>query len=110
MFYQKENYRPTRVRPLLVRVIQALDTAAQGTTSINIAISNLTWVAFFFLLRPVKYYKGVTNITQHPFRLKDVQLFIGQKPYNAAMTSNNVLVQADFVSILFTTQKNGVKG
>ena len=50
--YQKEDSPPTRVRPLLVSVIQALDTAAQGTTPRNIAISDLTWVALFFLLRP----------------------------------------------------------
>ena len=108
--YQKEGSCPTRVRPLPVRFIQALDTTAQGTTSRNIVISNLTRVAFFFLLRTGKYGKGDTNTAQHPFRIKDFQVFIGQKSYNAAMASKNVLTQADFVSILFTTQKNSVKG
>ena len=87
-----------------------MDTTAKGTTPINIAISNLTWVAFFFLLRPGEYCRGCTNTTQHPFSLKDVQFFIGQQPYNAATASKDVLAQADFVSLLFTTQKNGVKG
>ena len=50
------------------------------------------------------------NIAHHPFRLKDFQLFIGQKHYNSATAPNSVLTQADFVSILFTTQNNGVKG
>ena len=107
--YQKEDYTPTRVRPLPVSVIQSLDTAAQGTTARKIAISDLTWVALFFLLRPGEYCKGSTNTSQNPFRLKDVQLFIRQQPYNAATASNAVLAQADFVSLLFTTQKNGVK-
>ena len=107
--YHKEDSSPTIVRPLHVRVIQALDTAAQVTTPRNIAISNLTWVAFFFLLWPGEYYKGGTNTAQHPFRLKDVQFFIEQKPYNAASVSNAVLAQADFASLLFTTQKNVVK-
>ena len=108
--YQKEDSPPTRVRPLHVSVLQALDTAVQVTTVRNIAISDLTWVAFFFLLRPGEYCKGGTDTAQHPFRLKDVRFFIGQQPHNDATASNSVLAQADFVSLLFTAQKNGVKG
>ena len=98
------------MQPLPVRIIQALDTAAQGTTQINIAISNIAWVTFFFLLRPSKYCRNGTNTAQHLCRLKDVQFFIGQKPYNASTASNALLVQANFVSLLFKTQKNGIKG
>ena len=108
--YQKEGSPPTIVRPLPISVIQALDTTAQGTTTRNIAIGNLTWVAFFFLLQPGGFCKGSNDTAQHPFRIKNVQLFIGQKSYNAVMASNTVLSQADFVSLLFTTQKNRVKG
>ena len=98
------------MRPLPVSVIQALDTSAQGTTARKIAISDLTWVAFFFLLHPGEYCKGGTDTAQNPFRLKDVQLFIGQQPYIAATASTAVLAQSDFVRLLFTTQKNFVKG
>ena len=98
------------MRPLPLIVIQSLDTAAQGTISINISISNLTWVALFLLLRPGKYCKGSTGTEQYPFSLKDIQLFILQQTYNSATVSNAVLYQADFVSLLFTTHNNGVKG
>ena len=108
--YQEEDSPPTRVRPKPVRVIQALDIAAQGTDSRNIAINDLTWVAFFLLLWPGEYYKGGTNTNQQPFRLMDDQLFIEQHPYNAASAYNTVLAQADFYSLMFTTQKNGVNG
>ena len=108
--YQKEYYPTTRVRPLPARVIQYLDTTSQGTTSRNTAISNLTWFAFFFLLRTGKYCKGGTNTSQNPFSIKAIQLFILQHPYNSATASNAVLAQADFFSLLLTTQKNGVKG
>ena len=97
------------MRPLPVSVTQALETTAKGTKARNIAISYLTWVAFSFLLRPGGYCKGGTNTAQHPFRLKDVKFFIGQQPYNAVTASNAVLTQADFIRLLFTTQKNGVK-
>ena len=92
--YQKEDSPSTRVRTLPLRVIQALDTASQGTT---------TWVAFFFLLFPGKYCKGGTDTNQQLFSLKDIQLFVVQQPYNAAKASNAVLAQADFVSLLFKT-------
>ena len=108
--YQKEDSTLTRVQSLPVIVIQALDTYGQETTARNIAISNLTWVAFFVLLRPGEYCKGGTNTDQHPFRLKDVQFIIGHQPYNNATASNAVLAQSDFVILLFTTQNNGVKG
>ena len=108
--YQKEDYPSTRLQTLPVRVIQALDTTAQGTTSRNISISDLTWVAFFLLIRPVEYCNGDTNTVHHPFNIKDVQFFIVQQPYNSATAPNSVLDQADSVSLLVTIQKNGVKG
>ena len=98
------------MRSLNFIVIQALDNATQGSTPRNITISNLTWFAFFLILWPGKYCKGSTDTAQQPFRLKDVQFFIGQQPYNAATVSNAVLPQANFIRLLFTNQKNGVKG
>ena len=50
--YQREDSTPRGARPLPVSIIQALDIADQGTTATDIAISDLTWVAFFFLLFP----------------------------------------------------------
>ena len=96
--------------PIPVSIIQASGYAAQGITVRNIAISDLNSVTFFFLLWLGKYCKGSTETVQNPFRINDVQLFIGHQPHNSATASNAVLAQADFVSLLFTTQKNGVKG
>ena len=77
--------------PFHVNVIQALDTTAQGTTSRNIRISNLTSVTLFFLLRTGKYCKGGNDTAHYLFRFRDVQFFIGQQPYNAVMESNVIL-------------------
>ena len=107
--YQKDNSSPTRVWPLPVGIIQALYTVAQVTTARNINISNITCVAFFLLIWSGKYRKGGTNTAHYPLRLKDVQFFIGQQPYNSTKSSNPVLPQANFAIVLFITQKNGVK-
>ena len=107
--YWKEDYLPARVRPLPVKFIKALDTDAQETTPRNIAISDLTWVAFFFLLRSGEHYKVGNDTTHHLFIIKDVQLFIEHQSYNAATDTNDILDQSDFISLLFKKQKNRVK-
>ena len=89
--YQKEDSPPARMRPLPVKFVKALDTNAQRTAPRNISIRDLIWVAFFFLLRPGEYYKGETDTAHHPFRIKDVHLFIGRQPYNAATATNDTL-------------------
>ena len=76
--YQNKDSPPTREHPLPISIIQALDTASQETTARNIAISDFNSVTFFSLLRPGEYCKGSTGTVQNPFRIKDVQLFIGQ--------------------------------
>ncbi len=63
-------------------------------------------IAFFFLLCPGEY----TDNNNHPFRLQDVQLFIGPTRLNIAAASIKQLRQARFASFTFTTQKNGVRG
>ena len=87
-----------------------VQAGAQETTSINITVRNLTWVDFFLLLRPGEYCKSGTNTALHPFSIKDIQFFVVQQLYNATTACNSVLTQADFVSLLLTTHKNGVKG
>jgi hypothetical protein len=63
-------------------------------------------LAFFFLLRPGEY----TNNDNTPFCLKDVQLFIGPYCLNLQISSTAELTQAIFGSLIFTDQKNGVRG
>ena len=104
--YQKEDSSPTRVWPLSASAIQALDTVTQGTTARNISISNLTLVTFFSPLRRCEYCKDGTDTAHHPFSIKEVRFFIEQKPHNDATMSNAALAQANFISLMFTTQKN----
>ena len=74
------------------------------------ATRNLTHIAFFLMLRPGEYCREGTDKKQHPFRLRNVPLFIGRQPYNTATTPQAIINQAYFSSILFATQKNGIKG
>jgi hypothetical protein len=65
-------------------------------------------LAFFFLLRPGEYTGTPSDTT--PFTLQDVQLWIGQQRFLATTIPIADLSRVTFVSLTFTTQKNGVRG
>ena len=110
--YARQDPPPTRVRPTPVSILQALDAAYQGSTNRQQAIINLAWITFFFLLRPGEYCRGGVNTADHFFLLQDLQFFNGQNPFNLASASASLATRArsDLVRLIFTTQKNGVKG
>ena len=67
-----------------------MDSVANSSSPRDKAIAYLTWIAFFFLLQTGEYCAGGIDVVSTPFNLRDIQPFVG--------------------SLLFTTQKNGVKG
>ncbi|KAL3826648.1 hypothetical protein ACHAXA_009089 [Cyclostephanos tholiformis] len=75
-------------------------------TSTFQAASDMIILAFFFLLRPGEY----TDNDGDPFRLADVQLFIGDTRLPQLMAPASELCLARFALLTFTTQKNGVRG
>ena len=64
---------------------------------------------FFYLLHPGEY-TDTSSDEACPFKLEDVQLFIGQQRINLATASDDLIQQATFASLTFTWQKNGVRG
>ena len=65
-------------------------------------------IGFLFLLRPGEYTENLSEST--PFRLVDVQLFIGQTRLINLEVPIQQLQQAQFATLEFTDQKNGVRG
>ena len=64
----------------------------------------------YFLLRPGEY-ANASGDAKHPFNLKDVQFKIGNTHFFDVTTCTfDQLRAATYVSLTFTTQKNGVKG
>jgi len=99
---------PLRVKPIPISVIRRIAVLSQTTNAhlpLFSATADMIIIAFFFLLRPGEY----TDNNNHPFRLQDVQLFIGPTRLSLATASVEQLRQARFVSLTFTTQKNGVR-
>ena len=84
----------------------ASDRGPTSSTSLYQATTDMIIIAFFFLLRPGEY----TDNPNNPFRLADVQLFIGHTRLHLANAPTSQLQQARFASLTFTNQKNGVRG
>jgi hypothetical protein len=74
----------------------------------NLAVADMIAIAFFFLLRPGEYTATSSDTT--PFRLADVQLFIGSICIDPLTCTDATLWSSTFASLTFTTQKNGVRG
>ena len=107
--WKKEDPPPNRVKPVPIQVIRRIAFLAQSTADQHyIAIADMIIIGFFFLLRPGEYTDSSSEST--PFRLADVQLFIGQTRLNILEAPIQQLQQAQFATLEFTDQKNGVRG
>ena len=67
--YAKQDPPLTRVRPIPVSVLQAIDATYQGGTTRQKASSDLSWIALFFLLRPGEYCRGGADSDHYIFLL-----------------------------------------
>ena len=106
--YAKQDPPPDRVKPLplgLLHNVRELAVLAGDDTSL--AVSDLAYMGFFWLLRPGEY---CSSTESHPFRLCDVQLFIGDRRIDALTCPLAELALVNFATLTFTTQKNCVRG
>ena len=109
--WKKEDPPPNRVKPVPIRVIRHIANLAHSSIDINNhyrATADMIILAFFFLLRPGEYIDS--NSESSPFRLEDVQLFIGDARLCLQTSPPERLRRASFASLTFTNQKNGVRG
>eukprot|EP00956_Cyclotella_meneghiniana_P040451 scaffold195779_cov33-Cyclotella_meneghiniana.AAC.2 len=110
--FKKNDAPPNRVKPVPLRVIRHIAFLAQhslNSSSHIVATSDMIILAFFFLLRPGEY-SDTDSRDSDPFRLCDVQLFIGDRRLDLFRDSEALLLQSRFASLTFTTQKNGIEG
>jgi hypothetical protein len=68
----------------------------------------MMWLGLFFLLRPGEYTKPASD--SHPFRLADVKLWVDNAPLDIFLAPQHTLLASTFVSLTFSTQKNGTRG
>ena len=82
--------------------------AASSTDQELQAVVDMIIIAFLFLLRPGEY--TGTESDSAPFCLSDVTFSVGRTVFDTATATDNELSAATFVILIFSTQKNGVRG
>ena len=106
--YAKADPPPNRVKPIPIAVIYHLITQATAHGSVDsLAIADMVSIAFFFLMRPGEYTAPTGE--NSPFKLVDIQFYIGARRVSASVATNDDLLHASFVTYTFTTQKNCVR-
>ena len=107
--YSKQDPPPNRVKPVPVQVLRHIASIAAATNlPFQRCLADMITIAFFFLLRPGEYTNSHSEST--PFRLTDVQLFVGEHRLDLFDAPLHQLATSTFASLTFTDQKNGVRG
>ena len=105
--WSKTDPSPTRVPPLPFSVLrQALELARADPDAVHLRAT----FAFFFLLCPGEYAGTPRPGRDDLFRLRDVALWAGDTPVDPLTCPLDALPSVTFLSLLFTTKKNGVCG
>jgi hypothetical protein len=107
--YTKFDDDPTRVKPIPIPILhEATKLATADGSETAFAALDMMWLGFFFLLRPGEYTKPASD--SHPFRLADVKLWVNNTPLDIFLAPPHTLLASTFVSLTFSTQKNGTRG
>jgi len=108
-FYKKEDPPPSRLQPMPVEFLHRASAYLRRLdTPQSLAIVNLIWIAFFFLMRPGEFCDAGRD--SHPFKMDDVTFHAGNTKLDNFRSSEAALRSATFATLTFTTQKSGVRG
>lgn len=109
--YTKSDPPPRRVQPVPLPVLHhVLDSVYSDSTSSPglRATADLIAVAYFFLMRPGEFCSGSSD--SHPFHTVDVSFFRHDTKLDPWTCPAAALNDATHVSLVFTKQKNCVRG
>ena len=108
-FWKNEDGPSRRKRPVPKVVIIELTRHAQATrTQQQLAVSDLVWIGFYWMLRPSEYVYTTRHKT--PFVLHDVILKCGEHEYRGDTIPLDRLSAVTSAGFEFETQKNGISG
>jgi hypothetical protein len=70
----------------------------------------MAYIGFFYLNHPENSRPTTSDSLSAPFCLCDIKLSIGRRVFNAAFAPIADIMNATFASLIFTNQKNAVRG
>ena len=108
--YRKTDDPPTRVKPIPVQVLERIMSLAQNSVNapLTVAQADMIGLAFFFLLRPGEYTDD-SSAESTPFRLRNVQIFVGQRRLDIWRATPAQLYTGTRCALQFEDQKNCVR-
>ena len=107
--WKRTDTPPRRRKPVPMSVLMESDKLARGYDKPReLAIADLTWIGFYYLLRPGEYL--YTAKGRYPFTLGDIVLRLGAQEYTADTIPLQLLPLVTYAGLTFTMQKNGVPG
>ena len=108
-YYKNQDPESSRRQPFPVEL---LHTATARLTALGtpkaLAIVNMMWIAFYFLMRPGEFCDSGTS--SHPFLFRDVTLKAGNLKLDLRRSTEAQLRSATFVTLTFSDQKSAVRG
>jgi hypothetical protein len=112
-YWRRHEDPPTRVKPIPVPILidavdQALTLTGPAAQAIR-ACADMVCLAYYFILRPGEYVVASGELSS-PFRLADVELFVGQRRLDTRLCTDADVEAATFLMLTFTNQKNSVRG
>jgi hypothetical protein len=106
---KRTNPSPKRRKPVPKYVLFEADRLARSYNQAReLAIANLIWIGFFYLLRPGEYL--YTTKARYPSTLGDMVLQIGAQEYTTDTISLHLMHLVSYLGLTFTLQKNGFHG
>lgn len=109
--YKKEDPPPKRVKPVPLGLLCDIHAAARATGDVfALAVADIAIIAQFFLCRPGEYAASNQAGDSTPFRLEDIEFCINRGVFRASLVDMSQLTLAQFVALVFTNQKNAVRG
>jgi hypothetical protein len=107
--YSKWDDPLSHVKPVPVQaLLHALDLAHAHGHVESLAVAHMICIGFYFLMQPGKHTAPSGN--SKPFPLVDVEFMIGHHQYSGLTIPINLIHLVTFTLLIFTDQKNGVRG
>ena len=108
--YRLTDPAPSRVKPIPIPVLIRACQEARNTTPLLASCADMICIGLYYLCRPGEYAVSSTETLSTPFRLADVELYLGQTRLNLASAPETSLRAATYAILVFTNQKNTVRG
>lgn len=108
--YRLDDPAPARVKPIPIPILLDATCSTRDSTPLMQSCGDMVCIALYYLCRPGEYALSSSSSLSTPFRLADVELFVGATRIDIYTAAEPILRSATYAVLVFTLQKNTVAG